>query len=144
MFGVSNRADAYSRVGVETGVAGATPHQLVVMLFDGVLLALSKARAALESENIAMRGESISKAIEIIDNGLKASLDMDAGGGELPGRLAALYDYMVDRLLYANLNANAAAIAEVSGLLASLREAWLAIEPGRQATADATTGQAGV
>lgn len=132
MFGVRNRADAYKTVGVETGVSTASPHQLIVMLYDGALMALSKAAAAFESGQIAVRGESISKAIEIIDNGLRASLDMKAGDGELSARLAALYEYMCDRLLYANLQANPAPVKEVMGLLGSLREAWVQIDPARQ------------
>ncbi len=69
---------------------------------------------------------AVSKAIEIIINGLKVSLDMNAGG-ELAERLAALYDYMSERLLYANLHNSQPALDEVSGLLASLREAWAGI-----------------
>ena len=77
-------------MGVETGVSTASPHQLIVMLYDGALMALSKAVAAFEAEDIAARGASLSKAIEIIDNGLRASLDMKAGDGEMSARLDAL------------------------------------------------------
>ncbi len=48
-------------------------------------------------------------------------------GGELAERLAALYDYMSDRLLYANLHNSQPALDEVAGLLATLREAWAEI-----------------
>lgn len=132
MFGAAqNRAAAYAKVGVETGVFSASPHQLIVMLFDGALMAISSAAVALDQKNIPVRGSAISKAIEIINNGLKASLDMDAGG-ELSDRLAALYDYMSERLLYANLHSNRAALDEVATLLSGLREAWIAIAPGTQ------------
>lgn len=137
MFGTHmNRAKAYATVGVETGVGAADPHKLITMLFDGAILSLSKADAALKAGNVADKGEAISKAIQIIDGGLKASLDQSAGG-ELAGRLAALYDYMNERLLYANLNNNPAAIGEVSSLLAGLREAWLGIEPNKAEAATA-------
>ena len=118
MFGVRNRADAYKKVGVETGVSTASPHQLIVMLYDGALMALSK-------------------AIEIIDNGLRASLDMKAGDGEMSARLDALYEYMCDRLLHANLRADPAPVKEVMGLLGSLREAWVQIDPMNQQRAGA-------
>ena len=68
----------------------------------------------------------MSPAVEIIINGLKVSLDLSAGG-ELAQRLAALYDYMSDRLLYANLHNSQPALDEVAGLLATLREAWAEI-----------------
>lgn len=127
MFGgFQNRAAAYAKVGVETGVGTADPHKLILMLFDGALLQVRTAGVAMDKKDIAAKGQAISKAIEIIVNGLKVSLDMNTGG-ELAGRLAALYDYMSDRLLYANLHNSQPALDEVSGLLASLREAWASI-----------------
>lgn len=127
MFGgFSNRAAAYAKVGVETGVNTADPHKLILMLFDGALLQVRTAAISIGNQDVPAKGQAISKAIEIIINGLKVSLDVSAGG-ELAGRLAALYDYMSDRLLYANLHNSQPALEEVSGLLATLREAWAGI-----------------
>lgn len=127
MFAYTNSAaSAYAKVGVETGVETADPHQLVVMLFDGALLAIATARYNLEQKNIAAKGKAISHAIAIITNGLRASLDMNAGG-ELAQNLAALYDYMTNRLLDANIHNSAAVLDEVSGLLAGLKDAWTQI-----------------
>jgi flagellar protein FliS len=129
MFGTTspaNRAAAYARVSTETSVEAASQHQLILMLYDGALLALRSATTAMESKDVPKKGAAISKAIDIIDNGLKASLDLNAGG-EIAQRLQALYDYMGERLLYANLHNNAAAVDEVAGLLASLRDAWQGI-----------------
>ncbi|WP_288022321.1 flagellar export chaperone FliS [Thauera sp.] len=133
MFGTSfGRANAYARIGVETGVSSADPHKLILMLFDGAIMATTAAGVAMDNKQIALKGEKISKAIEIITNGLKVSLDMNAGG-ELADRLYALYDYMADRLLYANLHNNRAAVDEVIDLLSGLREAWRGIAPAQQA-----------
>ncbi len=127
MFGaLQNRAAAYAKVGVETGVGTADPHKLILMLYDGAMLQVRTARVAIDNQDIAAKGQAISKAIEIIINGLKVSLDTSTGG-ELGHRLAALYDYMSDRLLYANLRNSQPALDEVSGLLATLREAWAGI-----------------
>jgi len=129
-------ANAYARVGVETGVLSADPHKLILMLFDGAILAIATAKAAMDTKDIPAKGQAISKAIEIIMNGLKASLD-EGAGGELAQRLAALYDYMSERLLYANLHNSRPALDEVSGLLHGLREAWEGIAPAARATAAA-------
>lgn len=127
MFGQKNTAaNAYARVGVETKVSTASPHQLIVMLYDGALLSINSAAVAMETGDIPSKGQAISKAINIISNGLKASLDMEAGG-ELSGRLAALYEYMSQRLLQANLQNSRPALDEVSNLLTELRGAWLDI-----------------
>ena len=77
----------------------------------------------MKDKRTAEKGQSISKAIDIITNGLRASLDPEAGG-ELPERLGALYDYMCLRLLHANLKNDAAALAEVAALLGEIKGAW--------------------
>ncbi|MDR4517457.1 MAG: flagellar export chaperone FliS [Nitrosomonas sp.] len=117
---------AYQKIGVETGVESANPHKLILMLFEGVQEALAKAKLHIRHNEIAKKGEMLSKAIMIIDHGLKASLDMNAGG-ELALHLQALYDYMTNRLLIANLNNDIEIINEVSQLLNELHDAWKAI-----------------
>lgn len=127
MFGTMKRGvNAYANVGLETGIASASPHKLIVMLYDGALAALLGAKANIAAGNIAAKGSAISKAISIIDNGLRASLDKDAGG-EIAANLDALYDYMSRRLLHANLKNDVGVIEEVHGLLADLRGAWVQI-----------------
>jgi flagellar protein FliS len=122
-----NPRAAYGKAGVEMSVEIADPHKLVLMLFEGAILAVASASLHMRrhdgSGDVARKGEAISKAINIISNGLKASLDEDAGG-ELAGKLGALYDYMCTRLLHANLHNQPAALDEVSHLLAELKGAW--------------------
>lgn len=128
MFGSTLRsgASAYGNVGLETGVVSATPHKLIVMLFDGALAALAKAMHDMKAGNVPAKGKSISQAISIIDNGLRASLDKKSGG-EIAVSLDALYEYMSERLLVANLKNDANILEEISGLLKDLRGAWVAI-----------------
>jgi len=127
MFGAAhmqrNQVSAYARVGVETGVSGADPHRLILMLFDGALLCVVSAKQHMALGQIGPKGENVSKAINIIANGLKASLDTDVGG-ELAERLGALYDYLCERLLFANMTNNSAALDEVHRLLDELKGAW--------------------
>lgn len=119
-------AKAYQRVGVDSGVATADPHRLVLMLFDGALEAIKLAQVHIASGNVAEKGHALGKAVRIVEEGLKASLDEDAGG-PLAKQLAALYDYASLRLLQANLKNDHAALDEVSRLLADLRDAWARI-----------------
>jgi flagellar protein FliS len=69
---------------------------------------------------------------------LRASLDVKAGG-ELGQRLDALYAYMCDRLLRANLHNRPEIVDEVSRLLGELREAWAQIKPAAAAATDPGT-----
>lgn len=127
MFGTMKRGvNAYANVSLETGIASASPHKLIVMLYDGVLAALLKAKSNMLAKNIPAKGAAISQAITIIDNGLRVSLDLKAGG-EIAENLDALYDYMSRRLFQANLKNDVAIIEEVHRLLSDLREAWVAI-----------------
>ena len=129
-----NAISAYQKAGVEAAVEVADPHRLVVLLFEGALAAIGAARAAIQQNNIRVKGESISKAIDIISNGLKASLDAEKGG-DLAARLESLYDYMVLRLLQANLKSDDKALEEVSGLIGELLSAWREISPAKVAAA---------
>ena len=129
MFGsASSGVSAYSKIGVETGVLAASPHKLIVMLFDGAIVALSNALAQMQAGDIPSKGKSISKAIAIIDNGLRASLDKRVGG-EIAINLDALYEYMSRQLLMANLHNDESKITEVQILLRDLKGAWEAISP---------------
>ncbi len=131
MFGQARGGiSAYQKVGVDAAVEVADPHKLILLLFAGAEAAIGQARAALQMSQIADKGASISKAIDIISNGLKASLDHDKGG-EIAARLEALYDYMVTRLLQANLKNDLKALEEVSGLLEEIHSAWREIAPGK-------------
>ena len=120
---MTNPAAAYRNNALDIQVETASPHRLVVMLYDGALMALAKAAMHIKQKETAKKGKAISHAINIIDGGLKASLDHKVGG-ELSEKLAALYEYMCIRLLQANLNNDIGAVEEVSGLLKEIKSAW--------------------
>jgi flagellar protein FliS len=145
MFGSTarNAASAYGNVALETGVVSASPHKLIVMLFDGALAALAKAANDMKAGNVAAKGKSISQAISIIDNGLRASLDK-AAGGNIAEQLDSLYEYMSGRLLTANLNNQPELLEEVRRMLHELKGAWEQIAPqaGEHAAAPAAAAKA--
>ncbi|ALV91912.1 flagellar export chaperone FliS [Erwinia sp. S63] len=119
----ANGTKAYAKIGVESAVMSANQQQLVSMLFDGALSALVRARLFLQDGNIEGKGSSLSKAINIIENGLKQGL-VEGSGDELTDNLVGLYAYMVRRLLQANLRNDVEAIEEVEGLLRNIADAW--------------------
>ena len=119
----SDPTAAYRNIGLETQLDSASPHKLVIMLYDGALVAIANAQRHMEHKEIAEKGKAISKAIDIIANGLQSSLDLE-NGGEIGTQLEALYEYMGQRLLHANLRNDVAALKEVSALLHELKSAW--------------------
>jgi flagellar protein FliS len=119
---------AYGKVQLETDVAGANPHRLVAMLFEAAIAAVHRATERMRARDIATKGAAISKAIQIIEEGLIMSLDENAGG-ELAVSLRELYRYMTQRLLLASVRNDPAVLEEVARLLGDLKEAWAAIAP---------------
>lgn len=126
MFGAAfSPAQAYNRVSVDTSVMGATPHQLIALLFEGVERQLLAADTALATGDLATKGEAVTRAIRIVDEGLKAALD--PRGGEITENLSSLYDYILRRLLTLSCSNDRAIVAEVRTLLHELGSAWNAI-----------------
>ncbi len=112
---------------METEIGAASPHRLIAMLYEGALKAIARARVHMENNEIPDKCASITRALAIIDQGLAASVDENAGG-DLGHNLRALYEYMVQRLATANAKNDPAILDEVSGLLANLADAWAQIQ----------------
>lgn len=116
-------ATAYRRVAAETSVQGANPHQLVDLLFTALLQSLATARGALQRGDITVKGAAIGKAVRIIEEGLKAGLNLE-DGGDIASNLHALYSYSVIRLTQANLRNDDAALEEVVRLIEPVAGSW--------------------
>ena len=122
-------AMAYQRVHVESQVEGyATPHRLVSMLFDGAFESIARAKGAIGERDIEAKGKAIGRAVAIVEEGLRASLDLKSGG-KVARDLNDLYTYVARRLTYANLKNDVAALDECAKLLKPVQEAWNAIAP---------------
>jgi flagellar secretion chaperone FliS len=124
----AQRGGLYQQVGIETRVNGADPHQLVLMLFDGFLEAVAQGRGAMRARQAAAKGAALSRAVRIIEEGLRAGLDLRAGG-TLARDLDELYAYLAMQLTLANLRDDETRLDECQRLVTPLREAWLAIAP---------------
>ena len=132
-------AGAYRQIGVQTGVTGASPHQLVLMLFDGYNDSVNDARAAMLAGQMELKGKAIGRALRIVDEGLKASLDVKAGGA-VAENMMAVYAYVLRRLSEANLSNNQPMLDECLRVMEPLRSAWVAIRPGPTQTSQGAQG----
>lgn len=133
----SRAVGAYHATGLQLAVDGADPHRLIDMLMERALARMAIAKGHLQRAEVARKGENISGAIAIV-NGLRSFLDKEAGG-RLANDLDALYDYIGRRLLAANVNDDADALDEASGLVREIRGAWLAIADEAKDLPDALT-----
>jgi len=123
---------AYARISLESRLAGATPHQLIAMLFEGARSAIARAAIYFEQGDVARRGEMISKAINIVDNGLRAALDHRKGPA-IAADLERLYDYISRLLMQANLHSSPDKLQQADKLIGDIAEVWQAIAPHHQA-----------
>lgn len=123
----------YQQVSVETRLTDASPHQLVAMLFDGYMEAVAQARGAMRDRQHGAKGVAIGRAVRIVEEGLRAGLDLKAGGA-LARDLNDLYNYLSMRLTLANLHNDEAALDECQRLMEPLRQAWASIAATTLAT----------
>ncbi|HMS79099.1 MAG TPA: flagellar export chaperone FliS [Burkholderiaceae bacterium] len=128
MFGqAAHASNAYRRLAVESAALGADSHQLISMLFAGTQAAIAQARAALARGDIGAKALASSRAIRLVDEGLKVAVDRSVG--ELGESLYQLWEYCARRLLHAHLKHDDVAYVEVSGLIGQIESAWSSIGP---------------
>jgi flagellar protein FliS len=116
----------YHAVNLDAQTARASPVELVLVLTDGLLEELARARGHIIGKRFEHKAASLNKCIEII-NGLSSSLDFD-NGGEVVANLARLYEYCAGRLYAAGVNLDPALIDEVSTLLTTIKRGWLGVQ----------------
>jgi flagellar protein FliS len=127
MFGLNQYGvNVYAKIGLETGVLAASPNKLIIMLYEGAIAACHSAIVYMQNEDVPNKGAMLSKAILIIESGLRLSLDKNAGG-EVAASLDSLYAYMSHRLTVANIRNQPELVHEVIKLLTELKTAWEAI-----------------
>ncbi len=135
-YGPMRHASAlYQQNSVAGGVESADPHQLVGMLLDGAMDRIAQARGHVLHGNVAAKGTCISKAVAIVGE-LRGSLDHKVEPA-LSQRLESLYEYIIRRLLFAQLHDDVGALDEASRLLAPVREGWQGIRGTYLAQAEA-------
>jgi len=100
----------------------ASPHQLILLLFNGAIESLNVATGAIENKNIELRGKHISRAVSIV-NGLRDMLDIDKGG-EVADNLFSLYSYMAKEIFSAGFHNDKETLVNISKMLMDIRGSW--------------------
>lgn len=127
LYSPQSKLAAYRSVNAYGLVANADPHALVLTLFDAILSRLNTARSCIEQGAIARKASLLHSSVTLLGE-LRGSLDLNKGG-ELARNLSDLYEYMVRRVLHANVSNDTGALGEVLSLLGEIREAWAATGP---------------
>lgn len=122
--------DGYRAVDLEVRVCAASPYELVLVLFDGLLDELSRARGHIEANHYELKGQSLEKCMNIL-TALNSTLDYEEGG-ELVQDLSRLYDYCLHRLVDVSVSLSVAGIDEVVHLLGQIRDGWEGVNAAHQ------------
>ena len=133
-------ANAYQRINVETSMHTIDQHQLVSLLYEGVLNAVATARGAMARGDVLGKVNGISKAVRILEEGLSTALDKE-DGGELAQNLGDLYDYCLHRLILANARNDDAMMLEVMRLIEPVALGWNEIKRLGASTEALVSGQ---
>ena len=112
----------YGQIKNDTQTTYASPHQLMLMLFDGAIEAMSLTIGAIQNDNFEVRSKQNTRSITII-NGMRECLDMETGG-ELADNLYSLYQYMTQELFRASFKNDADTIQNIQTMLKDIRESW--------------------
>lgn len=120
--GAQQAVKSYQSVGAHTQVAAADPYRLVQLMLANVIERVAVARGHMERNEIARKGEQVSKAIAVL-NALDSSLNFELGG-EIAANLHSLYEYMVLRLVKANADNDLAGLDEVAALVRNIKDGW--------------------
>lgn len=121
-------AKAYGEVALQSGIAASSPHKLVDMLFDGLIDSINRGRGAMARGEVEEKGKALGKAARILEEGLKAGLNLEQGG-ELADNLRNVYDFCIIELTNANLKNDEKKLLEVLKVIEPIASAWKEIGP---------------
>ncbi|WP_299016370.1 flagellar export chaperone FliS [uncultured Photobacterium sp.] len=113
---------AYKRVSVDSQLTSASPHRVVSMLMAGAIERLIQGKVAMQQGSIAVKGERLGKALDIVIS-LRSCLSMD-DGGDVASNLDSLYEFMIQQIYKANQENLAEPIDDVIEMLRGIKSAW--------------------
>ena len=117
---------SYHATNLDAQTSRASPIELVLLLTDGLLEELARARAHIVGKRYEARAASINKCVDII-SGLSSSLDFD-GGGQVVSNLANLYEFCAVHLNAAGVKQDPGMVDEVVKIMTTIRQGWAGVQ----------------
>ncbi|WP_286233295.1 flagellar export chaperone FliS [Thalassotalea sediminis] len=113
---------AYKQVDINSNILASDPHQIILLMFDGLLKGVATARGAIERKDFELKAQSLTKSINILD-ALIQSLDFDSQP-EISKNFQVMYSYCIDCLMKASTSLDIAKLDEVVDMIKPVRSAW--------------------
>jgi len=110
----------------KTEAFGKSPLELLLMVYDGAIQALSEAEAAFRDGDRDTGREKVERARKFVTH-LYTTLDNERGG-EVALQLGHLYVFIIERLQVAQASADYEALVDLQAILDNLRSGWKGVE----------------
>jgi flagellar secretion chaperone FliS len=110
----------FHQVYKQNSVSTASPGELTLMLYNGCLKFLNKAKQSMRENNIQERNTNLQKAQRIIQE-LMMTLNQEY---EIAKQMMVMYEYMNRRLIEANIKNDISIVEEVEGFVTEFRDTW--------------------
>lgn len=118
---MSKVANAYSTISAETSIKNSNPLDLIVLVFDKIFDHLTRGKKELFLGETG--AESLTKAVDLLNVGLIASLNKEHGG-QIAENLEAVYLWAINKIIEARLNKKPDRLDEVVKVLSPIYDAW--------------------
>ena len=135
-MGYGKAAQAYR----ENAVMGASPVQLVVMLYDGALRFMEEGKRAIESRDLETQNSKLQRAQKIVIE-LMTTLNFQQGG-DIARSLVSLYAYVIGELVEGNMADDAKRIDNAMKTMKELRDSWVQVEKAPKGVQELTPNAA--
>ncbi len=113
---------AYQNVNIKSSLTAADPHQIITMMYNGLLESLAQAKGAIERKDLENKSKLLTKATNILQ-ALTTSLDTDSQP-EISKNFSELYSFCISKINDASLSLDISTIDQVINFLSPLRDAW--------------------
>jgi flagellar protein FliS len=113
---------AYKQVDINSSILESNPHQIILMMFDGMLQGVAEAKGAIERKDYELKSQSLTKSINILD-ALIQSLDFDIEP-EISKNFEVMYSYCIHCLTEASSSLKTDKLDEVIEMIKPVRMAW--------------------
>ena len=113
---------------------GASPLQLIIMLYDGAMKSMEAGKHAIVNHDLEKQNKHLLHAQKIVME-LMSCLDMKEGG-DIAANLLSLYTYVLNQLVDANVQDDEKAVDRAIQVLSELRESWAKVEEGMKSPID--------
>jgi flagellar protein FliS len=113
---------AYKSVNIASTLTAAEPHQIISMMYNGLLESLAQAKGAIGRKDLEQKSQLLTKAINILQ-ALTTSLDSESQP-EISKNFSELYSFCITKINDASLSLDVSTIDQVINFLAPLRDAW--------------------